>query len=355
MAEEKKINRKTAGRKKKEPAPKYDCLLCHRNLPETDFVKSRGSHVWTETGGRVLFCKDCIDGKFKMAKERYGERLALMIACHWCDVPYIEAVYQSTILKNGVLDFGNYTRLLNAQQYSKRSFINSIVDGEFFEESAAKTRDNLEAKWSREDIRNKKECITLLGYDPFEDFSDKDRKLLFGDLMNYLDEDLLDDAYKLSMVLQIVISNNQIRGIDLQMAKLDPARAADDIRQLSQIKKDLVSNVASISKENEISVRNRSTKAVGKGTLTALMKELREKDIEESEVNFYDMLQSPGTTWALEQSNKALMSHCLFDENDRQEIFMMQRELIQKLQSELDDTKEELRLTKIENKELRDG
>ena len=49
------------------------------------------------------------------------------------------------------------------------------------------------------------------------------------------------------------------------------------------------------------------------------------------------------------------MEHCLFDENDRQEIFMMQRELIQKLQAELDDTKEELRLVKVENKELRDG
>ena len=351
----KKIGIKTAKRKPKEPKPQIKCLMCGRTLDESDFFMSKGSLIWTETNGRMPICKDDINSKFLMVKERYGERIAMMICCHWCDLPWIESIYENLIAKNTIVDFWQYARTLNGPQWRTRSFLTSLVDGSLTGDTPDDGGDDREAKWSREDRRNKKECVDLLGYDPFDGFSDSDRKMLYGELLNYLDEDLLEDPFKLNMVIQIVISNNQIRALDLQMAKLNPAKDSAEIKSLTAIKKDLVTNVNNISKENEISVRNRSTKQVGKGTLTALMKDLREKDFGEAEVNFYDMLKSPGTTWAIEQSNKALMEHCLFDENDRQEIFMMQREMIQKLQSELDDIKEELRLVKVENKELRDG
>lgn len=351
-----KTTTSTAQRKKREPVPQLTCLMCKRVLPETDFFKSKGSLIWTETNGRVPICKEDISARYAFVKERYGERLAMMICCHWTDLPWVESVYESVINNNTVVDFWNYARLLNGPQYRTKSFLTSLLDNELVSKKPdSPSGGDREAKWSREDLRNKRECVTLLGYDPFEDFSDRDRKILFGDLMNYLDEDLLEDAYKLSMVIQIVITNNQIRAIDLQIAKLDPSKNADEIRLLTQVKKDLSGSVATIAKENEISVRNRSTKAVGRGTLTALMKDLRDKDIRDSEVNYYDMLKSPGTAWAMEQSHQALMSHCLFDENDRQEIFMTQREMIQKLQGDLDDTKEQLRLAKIEIKELKDG
>lgn len=338
-----------------KPKPKYRCLICGVEKDEVDFYKSKGSLIWSETGDRCLFCKECLAGKFRLLKERHGERLATMMMCHYTDSYWKNSIYESVVTNNTDFDYGYYNRQLNQQQWAKKSYTTSILEGELESDVTYEANNNKEAKWSREDLRNKKECIELLGYDPFEGFADADRRVLFGDLMNYLDEDLLEDAFKLSMVIQIVISNNQIRGIDLQIAKLDPARDASDIKLLNSVKKDLVANITSISKENEISVRNRSTKQVGKGTLTALMKDLREKDFGDAEVNFYDMLRSPGTAWAVEQSNKALMEHCLFDENDRQEIFMMQREMIQKLQTELDDLKEELRLVKVENKELKDG
>lgn len=356
-AAEKKITVTTAKRsgKKPQPKPKYHCIICGMEKDEVDFYKSKGSLVWGETGGRCLFCKDCLSGKFRLLRERHGERLATMMMCHYVDAPFINSVYEAVVNKGSDFDFGLYMRQLNGPQYAKKAFVTSILENEMGSSNVSSDDNDKEAKWSREDLRNKKECITLLGYDPFDGFTAADRRVLFGDLMNYLDEDLLEDAYKLSMVIQVVISNNQIRAIDLQMAKLDPAKDATNIKLLNSVKKDLVASVSSISKENEISVRNRSTKQVGKGTLTALMKDLRDKDFTEAEVNFYDMLRSPGTLWAMEQSNKALMEHCLFDENDRQEIFMMQREMIQKLQGELDDTKEELRVVKLENKELRDG
>ena len=55
-------------------------------------------------------------------------------------------------------------------------------------------------------------------------------------------------------------------------------------------------------------------------------------------------------------SMKAIKQNGFFDENDRGEVFELQREMIQKLQAQVDDLTEEKRLLTIERDELkRDG
>lgn len=49
-----------------------------------------------------------------------------------------------------------------------------------------------------------------------------------------------------------------------------------------------------------------------------------------------------------------LSSDVFFDENDMQEIFDTQRELIDKFQKESDDAKEKYRLSLIENQRLKE-
>lgn len=51
-------------------------------------------------------------------------------------------------------------------------------------------------------------------------------------------------------------------------------------------------------------------------------------------------------------SMKAISQNAMFDENDKQDILVHQREMIDKLQGELDDKTEECRLLKIANLEL---
>ena len=83
------------------------------------------------------------------------------------------------------------------------------------------------------------------------------------------------------------------------------------------------------------------------------MRDLREKDFAEAQANYYDQLKSDGTRWAVDMSMKALMQNTMFDENDKQEIFLGQRERITDLEDKLADKTEECRLLKIENQELR--
>jgi hypothetical protein len=199
-------------------------------------------------------------------------------------------------------------------------------------------------KWSKEDKQNMKYAIEVIGYDPFEDYPDENRKFLFNSLSPYLeDDDNVDDAYKLSQILQIIKNNFQIDTCDKKMSQLDPLKDAESIKTLSDIKNKLVQSNDKIAKENEISVKNRSNKDAGKSTLTYLMRDLRERDFDKAEADYYDQLKSEGTRWAVEISQKAILDHCIFDENDKKEIYETQLKLIDDLNQTLDDKKEEIR------------
>ena len=68
---EKKITVATAkkGRGRKPvPKPKYKCLICGMEKDEVDFYKAKGSLIWSETGDRCLFCKDCLSGKVRLLR-----------------------------------------------------------------------------------------------------------------------------------------------------------------------------------------------------------------------------------------------------------------------------------------------
>ena len=210
-----------------------------------------------------------------------------------------------------------------------------------------------QVKWSEQDLQNKKYAIEVIGYDPFEDYPDENRKFLFNSLSPYLeDDDNVEDAYKLSQILQIIKNNFQIDTCDKKMSQLDPLRDSDSIKTLSDIKNKLVQSNDKIAKENESSVKNRSNKDAGKSTLTYLMRDLREKDFDKAEADYYDQLKSTGTRWAVEISQKAMLDHCIFDENDKKEIYETQLKMIDELNQELDDKKEEIRLLLIKIDEL---
>lgn len=210
--------------------------------------------------------------------------------------------------------------------------------------------------WSEQDNQNKNYAIDVVGYDPFDEYPEEGRKFLFNQLSPYLEDDSnVDDAYKLSQILQIIKNNYQIDICDKKMSNLDPLKEADSIKTLSSIKNQLVQSNDKIAKENEISVKNRSDKAAGKSTLTYLMRDLREKDFEKAEADYYDQLKSAGTRWAVDMSITSIKQNGLFDENDKKEIYEMQLDLIDSLNRQVDDLKEKVRVLLLENDKLKAG
>lgn len=333
--------------KQEREAEKLSCLKCGRiGLDPEKFYKSASSRMWITTKKRPLFCRECIDSEFRELSDKYGERSAVIAICALLDLPFDPELYQDIINKNNVFLISMYISRLNNKQYAKRSFLTSIIDGSLniSQEEVEQTK---EKRWKASERANMDEVLSIIGYDPFEGYSSDDRRFLFSELIKYFDDDIADDPYKLSQIIQIVNNNNQIRRYDYLINTLNPTKNADDIQKLNVMKKDLVANNDKIAKENEISVKNRSNKDIGRSTLTYLMRDLREKDFSDAEANYYSQLTSAGTLWAVEMSNKAIKQNAMFDENDKQEILETQRALIQKLQSELDDEKEKNRILRL--------
>ena len=210
--------------------------------------------------------------------------------------------------------------------------------------------------WSDQDKQNKQYAIEVVGYDPFEEYPEEGRKFLFNQLSPYLEDDSnADDAYKLSQILQIIKNNYQIDICDKKMSQLDPLKDAESIKTLSDIKNKLVQSNDKIAKENEISVKNRSNKDAGKSTLTYLMRDLREKDFDKAEADYYDQLRGVGSQWATDMSIKAIKENGIFDENDKKEIYEMQLDMIAALNKEVDELKEKIRILILENDRLKAG
>ena len=329
----------------------YTCSCCGYTLAEKNFYKSN-SPVWGARNKCISLCMNCLEGLFEEYKIRFEDQeLALIAICAVADVPFVRNLYQSVNEKSNPFQLGNYMRTLNTKQYKNRTFINSILEGEIYS-----TEDNdsgiVESKiiWTPEDSENRDQVVRLLGYDPFNGYQVSDRKYLFGELLNYLDDDeLLDDTYKLSQIIQLVNNNNQIRKYDIAISQMNAMTQTEQINAFVRMKQALVTSNDKIAKENRISVRNREGNAGGKGTITGFMREMRDRNLSEIATNYYNQLRSPSSMWAAEVSARALKENCFFDENDIDDMLYKQREMIQDMQFKLSDLEEENRLLKIEN------
>ncbi len=332
----------------------YRCLQCGRSFenPIGKFYKSPYSKSFEKNSHYVHICRDCTNELFDTYEKKYGTNVACILLCYKLDIPYYYSLYDSIVKNNNTFSIGLYMRQINGRQYQYQDFSQTILTGEL-SKSKSDYETEKEVKWSKQDIQNRDYSISVIGYDPFVDYPEEDRRFLFNQLFPYLeDDDIADDTYKLSQILQIVDNNKQIHQCDLRIANLDTLVDAEDIKKLNGIKSNLVSSNDKIAKENEISVKNRSNKDIGKSTLTFLMRDLREKDFDKAEADYYDQLRGEGTQWAISVSQKAIMDHCMFDENDKKEVYETQLNLINDLYKQLDDKKEQLRLLLIEKDKL---
>ena len=357
----------------------------------TDFYISKSPLFSVD--GRVPVCKECVINE-SLNEDGTINEIELNKILKKIDRPYyknlIESAVQSFKKENSfvkdedVLYYGKdilkiYFRLIAMRQDRAKSYEDSEKDGFIHQESniPKKTKEAIskkyadikaesqitsssipkkveKVKWSDQDKQNKQYAIDIVGYDPFEEYPEEGRKFLFNQLSPYLEDDSnADDAYKLSQILQIIKNNYQIDICDKRMAHLDPLKDAENIKTLNDIKNKLVQSNDKIAKENEISVKNRSNKEAGKSTLTYLMRDLREKDFDKAEADYYDQLRSVGTQWAVDMSIKSIKENGLFDENDKKEIYEMQLDMINLLNKEVDDLKEKVRLLIIENDRLK--
>lgn len=343
--------------------PLYKCSCCGKIVqePEGKFFKVIQNSLYNGNDGFSNICTYCCDDFFARMREKYqDEKIALLVTCAEMGWFFSEKTYMQMKEKNiGDIRLGDYIKRLNLSQNKNLTFVDyvmSSINSEQFLRSKQEADNMMEENWTDEERKNVETVIEVIGYDPFAGYQSSDRRYLFGELVKYLDdEEVVDDNYKLSQIIQIVNNNNQIRQYDLLIAQLKPLTDSKDIQVLNEMKGKLVQSNDKIAKENEISVKNRSNKDIGKSTLTYLMRDLREKDFDRAEADYYDQLKSAGTQWAAEVSMNAIQKNSFFDENDMREINDIKRQMVVELQEKVDDLMEEKRQLLVEIQKLKNG
>lgn len=215
-------------------------------------------------------------------------------------------------------------------------------------------------KWTKEDKQNMKYIISKLGYDPFEDvgLDEFDRKYCFNLLSGYFDTPgILEDGHKKQCVIEITMSYCQCRKItdelNTELGKADSNEKR--ITSLTNAKSSLLSSIATIAKDNNISSNYNKNSNQGQDSISSMMKEMEKNGFQEIQVNLFDIKTSEAFRQIDDISNQNISNQLTLDSNEYSEIVKEQRDLIKNLESEVGQLKEENRnlknqITDLENK-----
>ena len=201
--------------------------------------------------------------------------------------------------------------------------------------------------------RDRSDVIRMLGHDPFEYEHENDKKQLYSKLIDFLDESALEDGFKLQACIEIVKGFNQVDKINQAITSItgNPDNLVvntGNIKQLADVKKNILASVMKLAEENGISVKHNNQKSKGAGTLSGIIKTLQEKGIEEGSVNLFDIETAKGMRQVADLSNQSIVAQLQFDENDYTAMILEQREIIQDLDSKVIKLEEENRMLKKE-------
>lgn len=319
------------------------CGSCGEYKKDTFFYKSYSDIH--EATGRIPYCKDCLKNMI-VDKNGVIQINLLKDTLRLINKPFMMDLWEKTF--NECDDpFGNYLKKLAMPQYRKMTWEDSDI---FTKEIVCldKQEEELELQYSDDDKKSKADTLRLLGYDPFDGYESSDQRYLYNELILFLDEDTLEDPFKIGVVIQIVINNNQIRKANVTINTLSNSiesmvKNAKDIASLADMTTKWNQQNDRLSKENNIALKHRGTSSSKNSTLGSMMKNLRELGFEKAEHDYYDTSKAYGMKISADIGNKSIIDIIRFDDNDANNIFKIQREKIQELQEKELDYKEEIR------------
>nr|DAT84940.1 MAG TPA: hypothetical protein [Caudoviricetes sp.] len=349
------------------------CLRCGVNGKQTSFYNSfNPTYDWNLH--KIPYCKECIQQMYEEFYKQTGDsELAMFYLCRKLDVYYATTIYEGAnkaVLKGGSLIpsyFKTYNGFHNNANYGDTfSQSANFLDMEMLDKkykSGMIVADNGQVVQSQglsdEDEINKKDCIRLLGYDPFFDNDENDQKYLYNTLINFLDDATLQDAFKLPIVIEMVKSLGQVERLNKTFAVM--MASAENIEENSQKIKSLIDakdklyrSVLAMAKDNGISVNYSNNKSQGAGTLSGMVKELDEIGLRESKINLFDSRTLGGIKQANDLSNKSILDQLALTESEYADMVKELREIRVKLENKVLELEEGLRLEKVKVSDLTD-
>lgn len=351
------------------------CPMCrkHKNI-EKCFYKDTDPLFGGESFSRI--CRDCarkialrvdINGK-----EHEPTKESVQKALFYLNKPFIESLWNSSIQESENEVTGKAKNNAWTAYIKNVSMINyngfGYMDSDTFKEQILYS-DEVDEKNNKidelsEDViemykMNKRTVLRFLGYDPFENEPESEKPLLYSKLVGYFDESVKDDGLKLEAVIEIVQSFKDVKTINDAISQYKKQLGTNPsviptIKSLADTKQKMINSALALAKDNGISENNNNRKSKGAGTLTGIIKELQEMNLDGSEVNTFDYETNLAIEDIMTRNHQNQLRQLNPDENDWEKEVIHQKQLLFNLQKERDNAVEFSRLLKKENKDLKD-
>lgn len=353
------------------------CLNCnnHNGKVSSFYISNNATHAFNSS--RLPYCKECLETFYQEYYKKTGRSdLAMFYLCRKCDAFYSTKVFEgaeSASLKMNQSIVSCYFRILNSIKDNaglKDNFNDSanFLDLEILEDKYRSGKvefgngNNATTVvapdvWTETDEISRADCIKLLGYDPFFDNDDKEKKFLYNTLIGFLDDATLKDSFKLPIVIELVKSFGQVEKLNktftVMMASTENIEEnSQKVKSLIDAKDKLYRSILAIAKDNGISVNYSANKSQGAGTLSGMVKELNDIGLREAKINLFDARTLGGIKQANDLSNKSILDQLALTESEYADMIKELREVRVELEEKVLKLTEDLRLEKLKNNDL---
>lgn len=357
------------------------CNMCGKHKAKKMFYLSSDTRL---KSGVTSVCRKCAY-EIACPLDKDGNRMdptkaTVMMALEYLDKPFINSLWDSSYFElhnpSSKTPLTNmwvvYMKNVSMQQYRTMRW----KDGDVFKTNVnlgkldSSLPSTLEAEEERKEktlndaieedyIKNKRDVIKQVGYDPFEKYvREEDKPFLYASLNSFIDEECKNDGMKMKAIIQIVKTYNQVEKINdiIDAYVTDPTNLISNIGALDKLTANvnkLISSSTTLAKDNGISVNFNNNKSKGANTLAGKIKALTEIGYRDAKVNTFDVGTCEGMKQVAELSEKARHAQIGYDENIAQEIKDIKVELVETLTKERDSALETLRVLLVENMDLK--
>ena len=351
------------------------CRCCGTDRRYTEFIRvnSPGNTLEWE-GMEVLgpektyttgFCIHCILKLHEEYKKTFNlsECEALYMICAITGVYYSDEIARETLNDND-LYFDDGVAMDPSTHWIDRYFRKLSENPELFKRDFWKS-DNVQFKsvmavqskidptigMSDEDKDNYNTIWSTYHYDPFEMDDPKDKSRLMADLVTMIDDAMKDDLVRMRAALEIVRAFYRIDkyGESLNQLQSTPdgtVANANAIKQLTAAKSQETTMVTAFSKDHGFAEKYAISKSKGSGTLSAVIRDMKESNYDFGTVNYYDIATSKAIKQVSDISAESIFKQVAFTGADYADMVKEQAIELKRLKEELDTCKEENRLFK---------
>ena len=333
------------------------CVFCKQDKKTSDFYVSHSNHamlrIGTDKKPHSILCKDCTQALYEYFFRLFkSKQKALYQVCAALDLFYSDELFEIVQDSDMALFIDRYmTAYFTQYRDAPKTFIDTFKDKKLETDKIKTTKIERpkDDEFTEEDLKNRREVISIFHYDPFENEEPAVRKKLTLQLCTMCDDSLREDLIRQRAALEIVRSFARIDEwtATIDAITKDPKKMqtqAKDLKVLIETKQKEMAQVSQMCKDNQFSSHYASQKSRGGGTLGGIMRDMEDFNYDDGKVNMYDIRTSESIQQIADTSFQAIMKQLKLNEADYIDMVKRQREENTQLRDELMKTKEALRL-----------